>query len=180
MRGLFQICEPIRDAPDALTYEICGRDRVVSLGLGWPKGTRQRDVLSRSLWDLLGDGNVADVYRALIAEIRRTGVGVCFTFRCDDPGTKRMMSMAMMPTSCGGIRFSSRAIAVEQQEPSLFQRRHLGLPVNVDLCPECGRIKVGNQWQPASEALDRLGIFADDLPFRTHQVRCTPCHVASH
>lgn len=180
MTGLFQISEPVRDASNAQSYEICGNDRVVALGLGWPEGTRQRDILRRSLWDLLGDGNIADVYRALVAEIRRTGLGICFAFRCDDPGTRRLMSMAMMPMSCGGIRFSSRPIAVERQDAASFQRRHQGLPVNVDLCPECGRIRVGNQWHSASEALDRLGIFADDLPFRTHRVRCAPCCGRSH
>ncbi|KIL98743.1 hypothetical protein CCC_02193 [Paramagnetospirillum magnetotacticum MS-1] len=180
MVGLFQISEPTQDAADVLSYEICGRDRIVAFGQGWPEKTYQKSVLSRSLWDVVDDANISDIYRALVTEIRRTGLGVCFAFRCDDPGTKRLMSMVMMPLGCGGIRFSSRLIATEPQEVGEFHQRHLRLPVNVDLCPECGRIKIGDQWQPASEALDRLGIFADDIPFRTHQVRCPPCCGTSH
>jgi len=180
MGGLFQLSEPLRHEPEVLSYEICGKDRIVAVSQGWPVGPGQRDILNRSLWDLLGDGNIADVYRALITEIRRTRQGLCFTFRCDDISSKRVMSMVMTPIGCDGIRLSSRPIAVERQDANEFLRRRREPQISVDICPRCGAIKAGEHWRSAASALDHLGIFAADLPFRTWQILCPRCRAAGH
>lgn len=166
--------------PKILTYEICAQDRIIAMSPGWLNGTSRHPALGRSLWDLLGDGNIADIYRALINQIRRTGTGQCFTFRCDDPHTRRVMSMAIMPVGDGRIRFSSRPIAEERQDSTAFIRRHRAMPLNVDICPGCGGIKVMDQWLPAGSAVEELGIFAEDLPFRTWPDHCPPCRAGGH
>lgn len=166
--------------PKILTYDICGQDRIVAMSQGWLKGNARHPALGHSLWDLLGDGNIADIYRALVTEIRRTGEGRCFTFRCDDLHTRRVMSMAIMPIGGGGIRFSSRPIAEERQDSAAFVRRHRAMPLSVDFCPECGGIKVRNRWLPAGSAVEELGIFAEDLPFRTWPDHCPPCRAGGH
>lgn len=168
-----------RDA-QVLTYEICGQDRIIAMSPGWMNGGKRHPALGRSLWDLLGDGNIADIYRALVTQIRRTGTGQCFTFRCDDFHTRRVMSMAMMPTGGGGIRFSSRPIIEESQDSAEFARRRQAKPVCIDFCPACGGIRVMNRWQPAGAAVEELGIFAEDLPFRTWPVHCPPCEPGGH
>jgi hypothetical protein len=180
MSGLFQISEPTRQEPEVLSYEICGRDRIVAISQGWPERIIRQSILNRPVWDLMGDGNVADIYRALITEIRRTGEGVSFTFRCDDPQTRRVMSMALIPMGCGGIRFSSRPIEAGPQDLHDYLRRHQSLPLSLELCLQCGRIGVDGEWRPAAWAVESLGIFADDLPFRTWLVRCPHCRPDGH
>ncbi|CUW40420.1 protein of unknown function [Magnetospirillum sp. XM-1] len=173
---------PASDIQDSqiLAYEICGRDRIVAMSPGWANGNTRHPALGRSLWDLLGNGNIADIYRALVTETRRTGMGQCFTFRCDDFNTRRVMSMAMVPVGDGGIRFSSRPIAEERQDSAAFIRRHRAMPLSVDICPKCGGIKVEDQWLAAGSALESLGIFADDLPFRTWPAHCPSCGPNGH
>ncbi|ARJ65327.1 hypothetical protein WV31_06510 [Magnetospirillum sp. ME-1] len=171
---------PETDGANILTYEICGQDRVVAMSPGWAGGGSRHPALGRTLWDLLGNGNIADVYRALITQTRRTGVGQCFTFRCDDFHTRRVMSMAMVPIGDDRIRFSSRPIVEDRQDSTAFLRRHRAEPLSVDICPECGGIKVGKQWLPAGSALEALGIFAEDIPFRTWPNHCASCRAGGH
>jgi hypothetical protein len=180
MGSIVQICEPGREEPETLSYEICARDRIVAISENWPNPGHRHDVLHHLLWDLMGDGNIADVYRALVTQIRRTRAGVTFTLRCDDQYTRRVVSMSMTPTSGGGIRFSSRPIVQERQDSQAFLHQRKKLSLEVDLCPTCGNIKVGEQWQPAGSALESLGIFADDLPFRTWTVHCPQCRSSGH
>lgn len=165
---------------DTLTYEICSQDRIIAMSQGWLNGNSRHPALGRSLWDLLGNGNIADVYRALITQIRRTGTGQCFTFRCDDFYTRRVMSMAMVPIGDGRIRFSSRPIVEDRQDSTAFIRRHRAVPLSVDICSQCGGIRVMDQWLPAGSALEALGIFAEDLPFRTWPDQCASCRAGGH
>lgn len=166
--------------PQVLTYEICSRDCIVAMSAGWLNGGKRHPALHRSLWDLLGDGNIADIYRALVTQIRRTDMGLCFTFRCDDFQTRRVMSMAMMPIGDGGIRFSSCPITEERQDTRAFTRRRQAMPLDIDVCPSCGDIRAADQWLAADAALERLGIFAEDITFQTRHALCPSCRPHGH
>jgi hypothetical protein len=180
MGGIFQISEPDRPEPDVLSYEICGRDIVVAMSQGWPECIPRHKVLNRPIWDQISDGNIADVYRALITRTRQTGEGASFTIRCDDPQTRRVSSMAMIPMGSGAIRFSIRPIETGPQDLLDYLRRRQAHPLGLDLCQKCGGINVDGQWRPAERAVESFGIFANDLPFRTWAVRCPHCRPGGH
>jgi hypothetical protein len=179
MNGLVDIREPGADDPSTFTYEICGFDRIVAVRSG-RCGASTSPMLNRRLWDHLHDGNVTDVYRALVRLVRRERRAVRFRFRCDEPDVRRDLTMTMEPLDGGGIRFTSRPVMEAPQSPTEFYRRHCRPPVNVEVCELCGSIKAGAHWLPADQGLEKLGLFADDLEFRTWPAGCTQCRTADH
>lgn len=182
MGGLFQISEPLVEEPGILTYEICGEDRIIEFGEGWQSSGRRagRSTLNQTLWDLLGDGNIADIYRALIRQVRCGQSTVHFRFRCDDIHARRVMSMSMEPIGTTGIRFSSRVVEMEDQNIVDYFHRLNKLPLDVDLCPRCGAIRVGSDWVQPLQGIEALGLFADDISFKTWPVTCPHCHDGGH
>lgn len=181
MGGLFQICEPHRDEPGTFAYEICGNDRIIAVETGEGKEPAAASpFLHRVLWDLLGNGNIADIYRALVHLTRTRRERVCFHFRCDEPDMRRVLVMSMEPTAGNGVRFSSRPLVVERQAPGDFLERHRRPPVDVEICEICGTVLVAGRWRRVDHALEALGVFAEDLDFRTWPARCPDCRGVGH
>lgn len=179
MSGVVNISEPGAAEPDAFSYEICGQDRVVSVENG-DCGHTEPAMLNRRLWDLISDGNVADIYRALVQRVRAERRTIHFRFRCDEPDMRRDLEMTMEPLDCDGIRFSSRRLGAEPQSPKEFFRRHSQAPRDVDLCRCCGAVRVAEQWSPVDMGLKALGLFAEDIQFRTRPTVCPQCRGQGH
>ncbi|MBI3445052.1 MAG: hypothetical protein HY055_06770 [Magnetospirillum sp.] len=182
MRGLFQESGPSSANSDPFSYEICGLDRVTKLGAGWQTiyGRPRGGALHHTLWELLGEGNIADLYRALVTHVRRNSVRIEFQFRCDDLEFKRTMIMIMEPVGDNAIRFSSRPLSVEPQNVAEYFYRLNQSPMNVDFCEQCGTIKVGKEWLATDRALEVLGLFADDISFKTWPMTCPSCRHHGH
>lgn len=166
------------EAAEAFIYEICARDRIVAVSAHGQGAASP--LLNRRLWDMLADGNVADIYQALLRRVREGGRTMAFHFRCDEPDTRRLLSMTMEPLADGGVRFTSRPLAAGPQSPIDFFHRHRLPPADVDVCRVCGAIHAAGLWMEPDRALESLGIFSEDLDFRTWPSTCPTCRAADH
>lgn len=164
--------------PTAFIYEICASDRIVAVSA--PGQTSESPLLNRRLWDLLPNGNLSDIYQALLRRVREGGRAVSFHFRCDEPETRRLLRMTLEPLPKGSVRFISQPLEAEPQSPAEFFHRHRLPPADVDICTICGAIKAAGLWMEPDRALESLGVFSEDLDFRTWPCTCSSCRAADH
>lgn len=176
MGRLLKISDSPREGGFSFTYEISARDRILAVnGCDRGKDGTSRNLLFRSLWDVLGNGNIADIYRLLVRQVRTERRTLRLHIRCDEPDTRRLLVLTMEPLAGGTIRFSSRPVEIEPQSPLEFFHRHQRVPAEVDICGGCGGVDVSGEWLPADQALERLRLFSDDLDFRTRSCTCPAC-----
>jgi len=105
------------DAP--LTYRLDADDRIVDIRGPWdefarangaPELTRDR-VLEHSLFGYVGDATTIEIYRQILARVRRTGEPATVAFRCDGAAQVREMALEVKALSGAEIELESRVVA---------------------------------------------------------------------
>ncbi len=166
-------------------YSVDANDMIVALGPSWlefaiANGAPElahENVVGRSLWEFVVGGEVRSVYTVLFRWVRDYGAVLSIPFRCDSPSRRRSMKLELTPASFGRIDLVGRLLA-ESEQPFLSLLADLAhrAPQQVEMCSFCKRLRVGDDWLEAPEALERLGL-ADALhPPRASQRVCDPCY----
>lgn len=110
-------------------------------------------VRGRSIFDMVAGEDVRDVYRSMHqAVVSGDRPRACFTFRCDSPGTERLMRMSISRLHGEqdfGVLYQSQLIRSENRPTmELFSREHLEAAARDDaaarrllvLCSYCQRV----------------------------------------
>ncbi len=111
-----------------VTYAIDGQDRITEVGDDW--GTfahenegadrlRPESVVGESLWRYIRGATLVELYKAIFAQVRRSGEAVDFRFRCDSPAFQRRMRMRVEPLDNGLLGFCSETLAVTPRDAPL-------------------------------------------------------------
>src|SRR5205807_257981 len=113
--------------------------------------------------------------RDLLTKVR-TGRTIRFEFRCDTPGARRLLEMAISPGGPGAVEFRTRVLS---EQPRLAVKLLAGdVPRSADLlraCSWCKRVDVGGEWAEVEEAVALLRLFEHpSLPMLTHGI-CESC-----
>lgn len=170
------------DTPD-IVYRINQRDEIVSVSDSWdPFATANagnqvtsREVVGRPLWDFVTDPSTREIYRQVLARIRR-GSTVQYTFRCDSPECRRLLEMTVTGTGNGGVEFRSRTLALEERSPQpLVGAATTDANDLLRLCGWCKRVDAHGDWLDVEEAVAALRLLERSaLPQITHGI-CPAC-----
>jgi hypothetical protein len=135
-------------------------------------------VLNRPLLDFVADANVREIYSQLLRRVR-AGPALTFRFRCDSPGCRRLLQMEIERRQDGGVRFRTHTLALEARTPlPLDDQGRAPRDEFVRVCSWCKKICVGDSWEDAEVAVERMELLERSVPpSLTHGI-CEPCHAA--
>lgn len=164
-------------------YEVDAGGRITSVSGGWDAFARENDaprlaggaVLGRPLLEFVSEPATAHLYAEILRRVRR-GARVVLPFRCDGPGVRRSMELALSPLPGGAVRFEATLLAAERRPPvpllDAAAPRTEGL---LPMCAWCRRIPLGAAWVEVEAAVAALRLFESAaVPRITHGI-CPDC-----
>ncbi len=143
--------------PVVVEYRIDADDHLIAVEGDWAQFARDNDApelalptRERTVWDFFADDEVRELWRLLVAQVRRGQVEAHVPYRCDSPSARRWFDMTISPDdSRGGVRFCSVLAFDEPRDAvtmlDLRTRRDMTAPV-LRLCSWCGRAEDGATW----------------------------------
>lgn len=174
------------DAADKRVF-IHGVDRtgrIISVNDEWVDFARENDapelvrglVVGRPLWEFIEDRETRHLSRFLLEKALGSGRTMTIPYRCDSPGVRRFFEMKIVPLDDGTVEFRSRCLKTEAREAQpLLERDAARGEGFITICSWCRRIRLGDEWVEADEAVRRLDLFASaSLPQLTHGL-CASC-----
>lgn len=171
---------------DSLSYRIDHQDVFVRLCEGWQVFAEENlgaescyvdQVLGSPLWSHIRGRETRELYRILLAKVRRTGRPVTLPYRCDSPSTRRSFEMSIEPAGDGAVEFRNRILAVEERDPmELLSADAPRSAAELPVCSLCRKVAVApDEWLEVEDAVARLQLFdAVRLP-RLGETLCKPC-----
>lgn len=165
-------------------YRIDDDDRITHVNDAWlafarENGMPEADIAAvpgRVLWDFLSDTQTAEIYRQLLADVRRHGTTHAVNFRCDSPEMLRLMTLEIAPHENGEIQLSSHVRELEQRprmailDPEVPRSDAL-----LTLCSWCKRMRLDDAWVELGEGVTRLGVLEQDAPPQLTHGICEDC-----
>jgi len=156
-----------------VTYAIDENDCIVDVGEDWGTFAEENEgaerlkpetVVGESLWRYVRGATLVELYKAIFAQVRRSGEAVDFQFRCDSPAFQRRMRMHVERLDKGVIGFRSDTLSVTAREAPLSAHAYeVGFGV-LKRCSICNLFELSDgDWSDAVTAvqhdavLDRHG-----------------------
>ena len=131
-------------------------------------------VLGRPLWDFVWGSTARELYRHLLRRARAAPT-VRFPFRCDSPGSVRLLEMEVERGGAGTVQFRTRPLGQESRPPSP------GWPPRPTGRSGCVGGAAGSGWRKRGSRSRRpspeWACSAPHLPPASHGI-CEPCYVA--
>jgi hypothetical protein len=136
------------------------------------------DVLGTSLWDHIAGGDVAQIYRELIARARAKMAAITVPFRCDSPERYRKMRLEIAPLSAGRIEFRATLDSEGEYVKSVnLLRRTTGVKSESFLliCAWCKAVSRDGVWRPLEVVADELDLLLQESPPQLTHGICDVC-----
>ena len=174
--------------PRIFIYRIDAEDRLVFANPEWFDFARENDaarlspenVLDQSLWWAIQAPDVRHIYKMHFQRVRRGRSISGLPYRCDAPGCRRFMEMAMTPFGELGVEFRCRTLRQESRPPVAILS---DLPDRsgeiLRICSFCKKIREDDsKWIEVEEAAVQMGFgHSWPLPQLSHGV-CDGCFAA--
>ena len=162
------------DAENCLIYVNDRWDQFAEENDG--RGLALVDVLGTSLFSYIADDTILQLYMQLVV-LARQGRPATFNYRCDSPKARRRFEMNIHALDAGEVEFSSTLLENEPRaEVLLLDRRQPRNEQFLRVCSWCQRIRVGDAWLSAEEAVEKLDLMEEaTMPVLTHGI-CETCH----
>lgn len=162
------------DESDCLTH-VCPNWLQFALENGAAE-LSETNVIGTQIWRYIADADCCDVYRAVFARVRDSGEPVRFHFRCDSSDTRRDMEMSISRLPSEHLEFQVRIIDSSDLPWSPWLDPQIEKTERwVTLCAWCKRIQDGDAWLEPTDAVDSMGLFANEkVPNVTHGI-CPDC-----
>jgi hypothetical protein len=175
----------VTDLPE-LAYRIDAFDRIVAVDPGWVSFAQANGgvsllppgIIGRSLWSWIADPTTTQVYRDLIAKVRRGAGPVRFNFRCDAPRMRRLLQMRIAARA-DDVTFETRLLEGQPRGgvDMLEAAAHRG-DAHLVICGWCMRVPVEGEWLEIEDAISVLQLFdTATLPRLSHGM-CPTCVAA--
>jgi hypothetical protein len=170
--------------PHDIVYRINSRDELIFVSPSWTDFALANDapelvpdrVLGRRLWEFINDETTASLYREIVDQAH-SGREISVRFRCDAPGHRRRMEMAIKRSRAAEIEFTSKTISLEDRQPvELLDATLPRIGGLLRICGWCKRIDAGDgSWSEIDDAADTFTLFErSSLPPLSHGM-CEAC-----
>lgn len=170
-------------APPPVTYCIDRDDRLVSVSREWDAFATENEcralpgtsVIGTLLWDHIHDPVTAELYREVLAHVRRTGRSAAFQFRCDSPELKRFMRMTIVPLEDEEVEFRSELVNAEKRRVPFHVQAQFGAYPTLIRCSICNRVRSRGRWTDVVDAVQEGLVLNHDLPLMVAYGVCDEC-----
>lgn len=143
---------------------------------GWH--TSAAELLGSELMAFIVDAETRLIYNMLINRVREAGREASFNYRCDSPDWRRFMEMRITNIrELDQVEFRSRVLRLERREPvDLIDPSCAARSREIlTMCGWCKAVRVEHAWIEVEQAVERLGILANQvLPRISHGI-CPDC-----
>ena len=168
-----------------VVYSVNASDEIIHVNDAWNDFAAANDgaallspaIIGRTLWEFITEDVTLQLYRRLLARVRGGSGPVQFAFRCDSPGTRRLLEMNILAESGGGITFVVHSLVLEDRDSvDLLDPFAPRGATRLRICAWCKRIpNADGRWMEVEEALPSFEVFAGgELPTITHGI-CGDC-----
>jgi hypothetical protein len=169
-------------------YQVDAHDCLSQFGEGWTEFAEANSgqaflpslIQGRVLWEFISEPTTIHLYRQMLLRVRRGAPRISFTFRCDSPDRRRLLSMDITAAESGAVQFSAQPVS-EEERPHIALLEATGERGDelVTMCAWCQRVKLDAEaWVEIEDAMARLDMFnTESIPRLTHGM-CAPCMAA--
>lgn len=167
-------------------YRVDAQDVIIDIGQAWEGFASENHgdsafgdhVLGTSMYDHIVDDPTRQLYRDLLAEVRRGNEMVRFDYRCDSPQLCRQMRMLLVPREAGSVDFYSETLWVQPRRLPLHVQHKYGAFPALIRCSLCGRVRQKGKWQDVIDAVQEGFVLNHELPLLVAYGVCDQCRDA--
>jgi hypothetical protein len=168
-------------------YRVDPRDTICFVSPSWLRFAQENDaaelnedrVLGRVIWDFVEGVEVRRLYATLFSSLRARREEIVVPFRCDSPGSVRLMELTLRLLPPAGIELEGRLLEERTRKPvALFFRGLARSPDAIPICGLCRRLFVQSRWLEAEQALARARLVDGALLPRLVESLCVECRSA--
>jgi hypothetical protein len=164
-------------------YAIDETDRLVAASEAYYDFAGQNEFpgahlcVGRPLWDCVSDSTTRLVQKSLVRRVRRSGRTLTLPFRCDGPGVRRELTLAIgRRRETSWIQFSAATVSEEQRPPqALLDLGQARGDQTITMCSWCDRFMVERLWVEIEQAVSRLGLTSGTALPRITYALCDSC-----
>jgi len=168
-----------------VVYRLDGDDRITYVNPNWRSFAEAngcttlepRNVLGRSLWDFIHDGETCHFHQMLLGRAKAIGKPIRIPFRCDGPDLRRFMEMEICLCEPDSVEYRCTTLHTERRSPVEILAANLPRTDKlIRVCSWCKCVDAGgNTWVEIEEGIRRLSLFDHaQLPAITHTM-CDHC-----
>lgn len=152
---------------DSISYVLDGNDCIEQVGDTWDRFARahgaaklrRASVVGTSMWVYIRDPTVAELYRLILARVRR-GKRVVVPYDGTTLAVRREMRLELRPLTDGHIRCVSSVVMEDESMPQFESAPDPGAESDrLLVCSWCGRVRVEDSWCDVEEAVSILRPF---------------------
>ncbi len=161
------------DASDRISF-VDARFHVFAHDNDW-LDSRAQLLLGSCLWDHISDRRTQQIYRDLVAKVRRTDLPVTVPLRCDTPELRRFLELRIRHLGGGTVEFASSVLRLEPRPPVRLLVAVVPRSEKlIVMCSWCKRMATP-EWLEVEAAIAKLNLFdAAVFPAITHGI-CEEC-----
>ncbi|GMW00774.1 MAG: hypothetical protein AMXMBFR84_19110 [Candidatus Hydrogenedentota bacterium] len=166
-----------------IVYRVDRDDSIVYVNAEWERFAQENaggllvtaKIIHTSIWDHVTDSITIELYREIMRGVRE-GRPVQFTFRCDAPDLRRLLTMSIQPLDKGGVEFTTTLIRAESRTyQRVLEPAGAGGVTTLNCCSWCKRFEVRGSWVEVEDAVEQLKLFERaNMPLTSHGI-CADC-----
>jgi hypothetical protein len=172
-------------ASNGVSYLLGPDDRILAVDETWDEVARRdgaeeltRDrVIGQSLRACISDPQTREIFSLLLAAARRSRRTIHLPFRCDTPGVRRFMRLAIDPQADGSLLLRTSLLRAEPRPPvALLDSTARRSTDFLKICGWCKKVPLpSGTWVEIEDATAQLSLFASgELPRLSHGI-CPTC-----
>ena len=161
--------------PRRFIYRLDSEDRIVFVNDDWIDfaienglaGLTRENVVGKSLWELIGDRSIQQLYKTFFARLRIVEKTRRIPYRCDSPDCRRFMEMEIFSNGTGELELVNRIVKLEPRDTvDLLDQTAKRNQAFLGICSVCKKIRLReNQWYEIEDALAILGLARNGEPY---------------
>lgn len=169
---------------DLVVWSFDTRDVITAVGGAWEEFARvneapwlgARSIVGRPLFGFIDGEPTRLAYQRILEGARRSGRTIRLPYRCDAPGARRWMELAVVPFDDGTVQFRSTQLRSEKRDVvRLLDRFEARSSLDVSLCSICLDVRTIAGWADAAEASRRLQLDVGPKQPQLRHVLCPSC-----
>lgn len=171
-------------APDLVAWSVDPHDVITAVGGDWDEFAQVNEapwltaqsVVGRPLLSFVDGEAPRLAYARLLQAARTSGKVLRIPFRCDAPGMRRWMELAIVPFDDATVQFRSALLRSEKRPPvRLLDPLEPRSQLDASVCSICLGVRTIDGWLDAADAERRLQIGVASRPPRLRYVLCPDC-----
>ncbi len=139
-----------------IIYQVDGQDRITTVNAKWiksdmffnPNEWADRSMLGKSLWEILPNEDIRNLYQSIVSAIRKISKSVELDIRTDSMDAKRNAKLKIVPLGNGTLEFRFHILDEEERsDTENVPVTHTDKSGTIDVCNWCNSVRTNKGWK---------------------------------